>query len=265
MTVTWETFPYFAWTALVLWAFSAGLAFVPARRRGVAAVSLAAGLLGYGAVAAFLALLWISLARPPLRTLGETRLWYAVLLPLCGFLIEWRWKARWLGRPCLVMAGLFIAVNLLNPEAHDRALMPALRSPWFVPHVIVYLLGYSLLGAAAVASVRGLAGGGVAVRRAADRLVLLGFVFITAGMVFGGMWAKVAWGHYWTWDPKETWALLTWLFYLCYLHVAAHRPLRDRTAFLLVLGGFAVLLVCWFGFNYLGAAQGSVHSYTSGG
>jgi len=273
MTVTWDIFPLFAWAALALW-LGALVSFRAPR------VSAVLGLLGWLAVAKFIVLLWISLGRPPLRTMGETRLWYAALLPACGFLVEWRWGIRWLRNYCLVMAAVFVLVNLGHPEAHDKTLMPALQSIWFVPHVIVYLIAYALLGASALAALRGLwarstrPAGSLRVRdkglkhsfvdelQIANNLVVLGFVFLTAGTLSGMVWAKEAWGHYWTWDPKETWAFLTWALYLVYIHLACHRPMSRRSSFWFIAGGFAVLLVCWFGLNYMSAGTASVHTYT---
>jgi ABC-type transport system involved in cytochrome c biogenesis permease subunit len=223
--------------------------------------------LGELSVLSALAWLWISLERPPLRTMGETRLWYAALLPLCGFAVQWRWGIRWLSGFCAILAGVFLAVNLAHPEAHDQVLMPALRSFWFVPHVVVYLVGYALLGAAALAGVRGLL---LEVRRRPDagaetiasRLAVLGFIFLTFGLVFGAVWAKEAWGHYWTWDPKETWALLTWLVYLVFIHLVWESRLKRRGIFAYLALAFLVLLFCWFGFSYLASSRSSVHSYS---
>jgi len=159
-------------------------------------------------------------------------------------------------------------VNLAHPEAHDKTLMPALQSMWFVPHVIVYLVAYALLGASALAALRGLwqeerGGKNTAeILGVAESLVVLGFVFLTAGLVFGAVWAKEAWGHYWTWDPKETWAFLTWAIYLVYIHLACYRPMTRHSAFILIAGGFVVLLICWFGLNYMSAGVASVHTYS---
>ena len=92
-------------------------------------------------------------------------------------------------------------------------------------------------------------------------LVRIGWAFLTLGMIMGALWAKQAWGDYWTWDPKETWAAATWLSYLLYLHL---RPrLKDNNiAFALLVFSFLLLQMCWYGINYLPSAQGaSVHVY----
>lgn len=224
---------------------------------------------GVAVLAALLAALWLSLDRPPLRTLGETRLWYAALLPLIGLAIEWRLGTRALRLPMIAFGLLFIAINLARPDALDRTLMPALRSPWFVPHVVVYMVSYAALGLACGAAL----GGWIRAWRAgrapvesdaalARLLVRLAIPFLTLGLAFGALWAKEAWGHYWTWDPKETWAFLTWAAYLCLLHVDRERGLTPRQALLGIGAAFVVVLGCWFLVNELPSAQASVHTYT---
>lgn len=92
--------------------------------------------------------------------------------------------------------------------------MPALQSPWFTPHVIVYMFAYAMLGAATVMAVyllwfkkKGIERHEMAL---CDNLTYVGLAFMTLGMLSGAVWAKAAWGHYWAWDPKETWAAATW-------------------------------------------------------
>ena len=165
------------------------------------------------------------------------------------------------------MAVLFLLLNALNPEVFDRTLMPALQSPWFVPHVVVYLEAYALLAAAFLVALRGL----LLLRRKedpgeviilADRLVYAGYAFLSFGLLFGALWAKTAWGHYWSWDPKETWALLTWLAYLFYMHIRRQKKEAAALAFWILTVNFVVLLLCWFGINYLPTTQDSVHTYS---
>jgi ABC-type transport system involved in cytochrome c biogenesis permease subunit len=147
--------------------------------------------------------------------------------------------------------------------------MPALQSPWFAPHVIVYMFAYALLGAAAVMAAyllffkkRGVAAEEYAI---CDNLVYVGLAFMTVGMLFGALWAKEAWGHYWSWDPKETWAATTWLAYLVYIHYRQMPVHRPRTALVILLVAFVLLQVCWWGINYLPSAQASsVHTYNMG-
>ena len=95
-----------------------------------------------------------------------------------------------------------------------------------------------------------------------DNLVYVGLSFMTFGMLFGALWAKEAWGHYWAWDPKETWAAITWFAYLAYIHYRLMPKHNVKIALWMLLISFVLLQMCWWGINYLPSAQGtSVHTY----
>ncbi len=104
-------------------------------------------LIGTMTLGAFIISLWIHLERPPLRTLGETRVWYAFFLPLIGYFTYIRWNYTWILLYSTVLSGVFMTINILNPDVINKTLMPALQSVWFVPHVIVYMFAYAMLGA----------------------------------------------------------------------------------------------------------------------
>jgi ABC-type transport system involved in cytochrome c biogenesis permease subunit len=215
----------------------------------------------------YLAVLWINLGRAPMRTLGETRLWYSFFLGVIGYLTYIRWNYKWFLVYSVAMAVLFIIINLAFPENFSKTLMPALQSPWFVPHVIVYIFAYALLGAASIVAVYGLYMEYFRVFKKsllhlADNIVYIGFAFLTLGLLFGAVWAKEAWGHYWTWDPKETWAFITWMAYLLYIHFRYFHPKKVKTPLWILAFAFLVLLVAWFGVNYLPSAQNSIHVYS---
>lgn len=83
-------------------------------------------------------------------------------------------------------------------------------------------------------------------------------------MLFGALWAKDAWGDYWAWDPKETWAAITWLAYLLYMHLRLTSRTNPRLSLRLLIIAFVLLQICWWGINYLPSAQGmSIHTYNS--
>jgi ABC-type transport system involved in cytochrome c biogenesis permease subunit len=223
-------------------------------------------ILGIGIISLFILLLWLNLGRPPMRTLGETRLWYSFFLLLIAYLIYVRWGYRWFLVIILFFACISLLINYLHPEAHEKTLMPALQSPWFIPHVIVYILSYALLAVSSLIGIYGLYL--VYAKKPAnemikltDNLVYIGFSLLTLGLLFGALWAKEAWGHYWTWDPKETWAFLTWLVYLIYIHYRYFHPSRVKAQFWILSVIYIVLLIAWFGINYLPSAQNSVHVY----
>jgi ABC-type transport system involved in cytochrome c biogenesis permease subunit len=233
-------------------------------------ISIAGNALLIGGIlifAYYITFLWISLDRAPMRTLGETRLWYSFFLGLIGYATYLRWNYKWFLVYSILMAVLFIIINLIYPENFSKTLMPALQSPWFVPHVIVYIFAYALLGAASIVAVYGLflvyfRQFNKIIMNLADNLVYIGFAFLTLGLLFGAVWAKEAWGHYWTWDPKETWAFITWLAYLIYMHFRFYHPRKVKTPLWVLAAAFIILLIAWFGVNYLPSAQSSVHVYS---
>ena len=228
------------------------------RRRGLSITFAASALLVLGS---FIALLWLELGRPPLRTMGETRLWYSFFALFAGLFTYLRWRYRWILSCSTVLATVFKLINILRPEIHDQTLMPALQSPWFIPHVTVYMFSYSFLGCAFLLALVGLFTTKNNVMSAADTLVYIGMAFLTFGMLSGALWAKEAWGHYWNWDPKETWALITWLSYMLYIHLRLMGRCSRKTLCLLLIFSFLCLQMCWWGVNYLPTAADSVHIY----
>ena len=266
--ITWGQFIYFAIVAVLLWAWGAWGAWKD--RAGVACLTTGLGLLVFFG---FILSLWVSLERPPLRTMGETRLWYSFFLPLVGVIVYSRWKYKWILSFSTILALVFICVNLFKPEIHSKTLMPALQSPWFAPHVIVYMFAYAVFGVVTLMALWML----IKSRAEADfslfafhsslssldDLVYVGLSFMTIGMLFGALWAKEAWGHYWSWDPKETWAAITWLAYLVYVHYRQLPTHQPRLALWVLVIAFVLLQMCWWGINYLPSAQGSsVHVYS---
>lgn len=216
----------------------------------------------------FIAGLWIHLGRPPLKTLGETRLWYSFFLALVAIAGFLRWNYLIFPLTGVPMALLFLLINYAHPENYEKTLMPALQSIWFAPHVIVYMLSYALLGVSSVTAWIGLYRH-ITFRfdrntlNYADNLVYLGFSLLTLGLLFGALWAKEAWGHYWTWDPKETWALLTWLTYLIYIHFRYHQPEKIRMPLWILSLSYVILLICYMGLKYLPSATASLHIYSN--
>ena len=133
------------------------------------------------------------------------------------------------------------------PILHSDTLVPALQSPWFRPHIIAYMTAYTLMASAAVLAVYLL----VRSREGnLDTFVYIGIALITIGMLFGALWAK------------EAWAAITWFAYLVYVHyrkIPTHKP---KLALWVLLISFMLLQMCWWGINFLPAAQGaSAHVY----
>lgn len=256
--IGWNEFIYFASTA-VFFSVVASVMSLLGRRK----VASACALMSSAVLLAFIGGLWMTLGRPPLRTMGETRLWYSFFAGLAGLFTYVRWHYKWVLSFSTVLSTVFILLNLLKPEIHDQALMPALQSPWFIPHVTVYMFSYSLLGCAFLIALYCLfkPSSSGQMLDSADTLIYIGTAFLTFGMLSGSIWAKQAWGHFWNWDPKETWALVTWLVYLLYMHMRIYRKGNVRVLCFLLIFAFACLQMCWWGINFLPSAQDSVHIY----
>jgi cytochrome c-type biogenesis protein CcsB len=174
-----------------------------------------------------------------------------------------RFPVRYLGLfvigPVLLTLGLAVSVLYVNSEQ----LVPALKSVWLVIHVTAAMIASGIFTIAFTQTICYLVqdrmertGGGpafmshfptaAAIDRAAYRMHAFAFPIWTFAVIAGAIWAENAWGRYWGWDPKETWAFITWLVYACYLHARATAGWRGRKAAYLALLGYATFL-----FNYL--------------
>jgi len=170
------------------------------------------------------------------------------------------------GNPLVLAGGTFSAflfLVILNSPLIGSELyppIPVLRSYWLVIHVAFAFVGLALFTVGLVVAILAFWTRDPApLDRTRDRAVALGFVFYaTGGIVFGAIWAEAAWGRFWGWDPKETWALITTLFYAGYLHLRYVRRISQRTARILVI-------IAWIlaGFTYWGvnALMTGLHSY----
>ena len=157
-----------------------------------------------------------------------------------------------------------------NREVH--ALMPALQSRWLGFHVSTAIIAYGAFGVAFVIS-------GIFLMRAkmkdqgffdrhtpnrekldliSYRSVCLGLLFLTFTIITGAIWAQRAWGSYWSWDPKETWSLVTWLVYAVYLHLRLRRGWRGKSAAIFAVAGFLCVIFTYIGVNTL---LPGIHSY----
>lgn len=260
--MNWSNFIWFALPAMLLWG-AAGITVYRSQKRLANFLMLC----GICVFAVFIVGFWINLERPPMRTMGETRLWYSFFLSLVGYIAYRRWKYPWLLSFSALVAIVFVCVNLFKPEIHSKNLMPALQSVWFVPHVTSYILSYAMLGAATIGAfvqlrnIHRLRGADRKLLDFIDNIVYIGFGFLILGMLMGAVWAKEAWGHYWSWDPKETWAFITSMAYLAYIHIRLRETKDIKLALWTLPVAFLLLMITWIGVNYLPAAQGSIHVY----
>nr|YP_010549297.1 cytochrome c biogenesis protein [Triosteum sinuatum]UYL25536.1 cytochrome c biogenesis protein [Triosteum sinuatum] len=94
------------------------------------------------------------------------------------------------------------------------------------------------------------------------RIISLGFLFLTIGILSGAVWANEAWGSYWNWDPKETWAFITWIVFAIYLHTRTNKKLQGTNSAIVASIGFLIIWICYFGVNLLGIGLHSYGSFT---
>jgi cytochrome c-type biogenesis protein CcsB len=185
-------------------------------------------------------------------------------------LIEIRIKNRTLGTFVLPIAFLIMAYLSFSPSIDStiQPLIPALQSNWLTSHVLTCFLAYSAFTVAfGLAVMYFLSGTNYSIalilpkQEIIDELmyqiITLGFVFLTLGIFTGSVWAHYAWGSYWSWDPKETWSLITWLIYALLLHGRLMRNWRGKRSALLSFIGFFAVLFTYIGVNFLPG----LHSY----
>ncbi len=166
------------------------------------------------------------------------------------------------GATVVAIAMLAIASSPIAPK-EVLPPIPALQSYWLVLHVTLSFIGESFFVVSFVAAIGYLAARDADRKKNLDRLtyttVGIGYPIFTAGaLIFGAIWAENAWGSYWSWDPKETWALITWLVYTAYLHTRLVRRLRGKVSAVAAIVGFVFTLFTFFGVNYL---LSGLHSY----
>ena len=185
--------------------------------------------------------------------------WITVLLYL---LLTSRYQLKSAGGIVLLLSALMLSLMLIlmkDQLGSVAPLMPALKSPWLTVHVVTAAVSYSAFTLAAGLAVMQFFPAGQSIRDDYVYLVVAGgFALLSISIVLGAIWAEQAWGRYWSWDPKETWALITWIIYAVYLHVHRTREWRGNAARWMVIGGFVLVLFTFFGVNYL---LPGLHSY----
>ena len=230
--------------------------------------------IAFAAITAMIVDRWQEAGRPPFKTLYESLLLFVWCSSLIYLLVERRARLPLIGAGAALMLCGTLVYAVMKQDVEVVNLPPALQSPWFVPHVVVYFVGYGALALATLAAiiylikpdwrvnVRGLRGD---TTLGYDDLmyggIVLGYALLTVGLLLGAVWAKEAWGDYWTWDPKENWALVSWLTYGMYLHARRLPELKGRRAAWLAVIGFAMVMFTYLGMHMLPTAAGSEHVY----
>ncbi len=238
-------------------------------------------ILGVGGNTAGIALRWVESYRlgfghAPLSNLYESLVFFAWTISVIYIFIERRYENQTIGAFAAPLAFLALAYASLSPNISDRIqpLLPALKSNWLIAHVITCFIGYAAFAIAFGISIMyifkqrdsgaanslfdRLPESGV-LDELTHQLVMFGFLFLTAGIITGAVWANSAWGRYWGWDPKETWSLITWFVYAILLHARLMRGWRGKRIAVISIVGCAAVMFTYFGVNYLPG----LHSYGS--
>lgn len=149
-----------------------------------------------------------------------------------------------------VMAALLTALSLLQ-KPHSSFLPPVLRTYWFELHVALSFFAYALFAMGAALGAVYLRGGQPDVERLQYKMVFVGYGLFSLAMIFGGVWAYLAWGTYWLWTPKELWTTILWLFYSLYLHARLRRRWLGKVSAALGIAGFFVAMFTYLGVGLL--------------
>jgi cytochrome c-type biogenesis protein CcsB len=220
----------------------------------------------------------MGIGHAPLSNLYESLVFFAWTIILIYLVIERRYGTRIFGVFVTPLAFLAMAYASFSTSVSSRIepLLPALKSNWLIAHVVACFIGYAAFAIAFGISImylmkqrkQGDEGGFLArfpksedLDDLSHRMTLFGFLFLTAGIITGAVWANSAWGRYWGWDPKETWSLITWFIYATLLHARMMHGWHGKRIAYLSMIGFAAVLFTYFGVNLLPG----LHSYGSRG
>jgi ABC-type transport system involved in cytochrome c biogenesis permease subunit len=259
----------FATTALVLIAAAVGLQVIFLIRRGDTRDPVSHWALLAAAVLLFSVTIdrSIRISFPAVTNTYESLVFFSATVCAVTFVLRLVMKSAvtrfiLLGVTIVALALLMISSSPLAPRDIQPPI-PALQSLWLVLHVTLAFVGEAFFVVSLVAAIIFLATRQEERKTAADRImytsIAIGYPIFTVGaLIFGAIWAEVAWGQWWSWDPKETWALITWLVYTAYLHTRLVRRLRGRVSAVLAIVGFAFTAFTFFGVNFL---LSGLHSY----
>ncbi|MBI4820718.1 MAG: cytochrome c biogenesis protein CcsA [Deltaproteobacteria bacterium] len=216
--------------------------------------------LAVGALVFVLGRVWVEAGRPPMATLYESILVFVLMASLTYVAFD-RVRSPALGAVVCAALAATLLYAALRADLEALRLPPSLRSVWFVPHVSVYLLGYGALFFGTTCAVSVLLGRSFGSAELMHRAISAGFALVTLGLVIGAIWAEEAWGDWWAWDPKECWALVTWLVYSVYFHVRRQPRWGDRVGAWVAVLGFSAVLATYLGLGFLPSMEASVHVY----
>lgn len=237
----------------------------------IASAAGALMLAAFGIHTVTLILRGIAVGHLPLTNQFEFACSFAWGISLCCIIFIRKFRFSALGT--FINPVVFILMGYAAMQSMEvKELMPALQSNWLAVHVSTSIIAYGAFGVAFAVSAMYLLRGRVKdesflkrhipeqkkLDMISYRAVSLGLLFLTFTIITGAIWAERAWGSYWNWDPKETWALITWIIYALYLHQRIFRGMKGKAAALYAVIGFICVLFTYIGVNTL---LPGVHSY----
>ena len=273
LILSYTTFVYFL-------AFMAYLLGMVMNRAFFSRLGTYLSLLGFTAQTLAIILRWVEsykmgIGHAPLSNLYESLVFFSWTLMLLYLILEWRTKNRTIGTFVTPLVFLAMAYASFSPNISSQIqpLIPALKSNWLISHVITCFFGYAAFALSFGISIMYL----LKLLDTAEKdnrflrlipsaailddlnyqMIVIGFLMLTLGIITGSVWAHSAWGTYWSWDPKETWSLITWLVYASVIHTRLVRGWKGKKIAILSIVGFACVLFTYFGVNYLSG----LHSY----
>jgi len=224
-----------------------------------------------------LILRWFSSGHFPLSNLYESLIFLAWTIQLLFIFLEKQANRFLLGvliSPTILFIDTFANFVLPKNMQTASALVPSLQSNWLLMHVTIMILSYGLLLVGCILSICYL-GFDFTIKQNIElpknksnllelfddlsyRTIGIGFPLLTLGILSGAVWANETWGSYWNWDPKETWALITWFVFAIYLHTRLFKKWEGKQSAQIATVGFVILWICYLGVNLLGKG---LHSY----
>ncbi len=236
---------------------------------------------------------WVGEGYFPLSNLYESLIFLSWTISFIHLFVESKTQSRIIGSlatPLVFFISGFSSLTLPVEMQKALPLVPSLQSNWLMMHVSMMMISYATLIVGSLFSLLYLAfvyfnkdqkelsievsgnqnsslstssnSSKLSLLETVDiwsyRIIGLGFPFLTIGIISGAVWANEAWGSYWSWDPKETWALITWLVFAIYLHSRLLKGWQGKKAAVLGSAGFFVIWICYLGVNFLGKG---LHSY----
>ena len=212
---------------------------------------------------------WVAAQHPPFSNMYESLIIFSWALILIYLIMEAVYRLKVLGIFVSILALLILAFAS-RLDSSIKPLMPALQSNWLVIHVLVCFVGYAAFGISFICSVMYLVlhkretfkpSGQLLITKLDSityKTITFGFLFLTLGIITGAVWANKAWGRYWGWGPKETWALITWFIYAFYLHMRMIKGWKEVKGSWVAIVGFLAVIFTYIGVNYL---LPGLHSY----